>query len=338
MGSATRQSRWAGLGLLGLLCGLGSGPAHATEGGASLYLPGLRGPLAGIVPPPGFYFSSDFLAYSGELSGGRRIQIGGAVLADVEVEIRADFLTATWVFPLEVLGGRMAIGASLPLGVPRVSAGVLIEAPRLGRTFAFSQRDASFVLGDPVVTGLVGWDAGKFHWSLGASVSVPAGGYQEGELSNLAFNRWIGDVFAAATWFDPETGWDISGAVGFEINGENPDTDYRTGNAFHVDLAVTKNLTKEFSVGLLAGYYDQVSEDSGEGNRIGPFKGRVTAVGASATYNVTIVGTPVTTRLKVLREVDVENRPQGTIGLFTVAFPLGGPKPPAAPEPIQARY
>jgi hypothetical protein len=333
-----QQKRLLRLGVLSLLTCLAAEPTLATEGGASLYLPGLRGPLAGVVPPPGFYFSSDFYAYSGELSGARRIQIGGAVLADVEIEARADFLTATWVTPLEILGGRTAIGISLPLGVPRVSSGLVIEAPRLGRTFAFSSRDASFVLGDPVVTGLVGWDAGKFHWSLGASLSVPAGGYEEGELSNLAFNRWIGDVFAAGTWFDPETGWDVSGAVGIEFNGENPDTDYRSGNAFHVDLAVTKNLTKEFSVGVLAGYYDQISSDSGEGNRIGPFKGRVTAVGASATYNVTIAGTPVTTRLKVLREVDVENRPQGTIGLFTVAFPLGGHAAPESARPVTAKY
>lgn len=61
---------------------------------------------------------------------------------------------------------------------------------------------------------------------------------------------------------------------------------------------------------MLAGYYDQVSGDSGAGNRIGPFKGRVTAVGATAAYNDTVAGTPVTTRLKVLREVYVENRPK----------------------------
>jgi hypothetical protein len=103
-------------------------------------------------------------------------------------------------------------------------------------------------------------------------------------------------------------------------------------------LAVTKNLTKEFSVGVLAGYYDQISSDSGEGNRIGPFKGRVTAVGASATYNVIIAGTPVTTRLKVLREVDVENRPQGTIGLFTLAFPLGSHAAPESARPVTAKY
>ncbi|MCB8821980.1 SphA family protein [Microvirga rosea] len=330
------RHRFATILALGLFGSLVAGTAEATEGGASLYLPGFRGPAAGIVPPPGFYFSNDFMAYSGELSGARRIQIGGAVLADVEVEIRADFLTATWVTPLEVLGGRTAISVSLPAGVPRVSAGVLIEAPRLGRTFAFSQRDASFVLGDPIVTGLVGWDSGRLHWSVGASVNVPAGGYQEGELSNLAFNRWIGDVFVAATWLDPALGLDISGAIGFEINGENPDTDYDSGNAFHADLSISKNLTKEISVGLLAGYYDQVSDDSGRGNRIGPYKGRVVAAGASIGYDFTVAGTPITTRVRVLREVDVENRPQGTIGLFTVAFPLGGQTPPAAR--VAAKY
>ena len=313
-------------------------PTRATEGGASFYLPGLRGPLAGVTPPPGFYFSNDFYAYSGELSGGRRIQIGGAVLADVEIEARVDFLTASWITPLEVLGGHLGFGLTLPFGVPRVSSGILIEAPRLGRTSAFSQRDASFVLGDPVVSGFVGWNAGKFHWQTGVSVNIPAGGYEEGELSNVAFNRWIGDIYGALTWLDPELGLDISGAVGFEINGENDATDYDSGNAVHFDLAISKFLTKELSVGLLAGHYQQVSGDGGEGNRIGPFKGRVTAVGATAAYDFTIAGTPVSTRIKVLREVDVDDRPEGTIGLFTVAFSLGGPAAPKAEGPITAKY
>lgn len=323
---------------LGTVIGLLPWAAQATEGGASLYLPGFHGPGAALVPPPGVYFENDFYAYSGELRGGRRVQIGGAVLADVEIEARADFLTATWITPLQILGGQVGFGVSVPFGVPRVSAGVLIEAPRLGRIFAFSQRDASFVLGDPIATALVGWHAGNFHWSISGSANIPAGGYQEGELSNLAFNRWIGDISGAFTWLNPEIGLDISGAVGFEINGDNLYTDYDSGNAFHADLSITKNLTKEFSVGLLAGYYDQVSSDAGAGNRIGPFKGRVTAVGASAGYNFTVAGTPVTTRIRVLREVDVENRPQGTMGLFTVAFPLGGPAAPGTSRPVTAKY
>ena len=80
-----------------------------------------------------------------------------------------------------------------------------------------------------------------------------------------------------------------------------------------------------------------MSSDSGAGNRIGPFKGRVTAIGATAGYDFIVAGTPVSTRVKVLREVDVENRAQGTIGLFSVGFPLGGIPLPRAPGPLPPR-
>jgi hypothetical protein len=92
---------------------------------------------------------------------------------------------------------------------------------------------------------------------------IPAGGYQEGELSNFAFNRWVGDVDAAFTWLDPGLRLDLSGSIGFEVDGKNPDTGCRDGNAFDTGVSISESLTKEFSVGLLAGYFDRVSYDSG---------------------------------------------------------------------------
>ena len=279
--------------------------------------------MAGFVPPAGFYFETDLYSYSGRLSASARTQIGGAVLGNVRVEARAAFLSPTWVTPVEILGGNLAIGVSLPAGTPRISAGAVIASPRLGRTFGISERDATFNIGDPIASAVIGWHSGKFHWSTAASVSIPAGAYQEDELSNLAFNRWIGDLSAALTYLDPELGLDISATVGFEINGKNNATDYRSGNAIHADLSINKNLTKEFSVGLLAGHYQQVSGDGGSGASVGPHKGRVTAVGGQIGYSFEVAGTSVTTRLKVLREVEVENRTRGTLALFTAAFPIG---------------
>lgn len=295
----------------------------ATEGGASLYLPGFHGPMAGFLPPPGFYFETDLYTYSGRTSARIRTQFGGAVLGNVRVEARAGFLTPTWVLPVEVLGGNLAIGASLPMGLPRVSAGVVVSSPRLGRTIGVSERDATFNIGDPIVSAVLGWHAGKLHWATSAAVSIPAGAYQEGELSNLAFNRWIGDFSASLTYLDPELGLDISTTLGFEVNGRNSATDYKSGNAFHADLAITKNLTKEWSVGLLLGHYQQVSSDSGGGALVGPHKGRVTAVGGSIGYNFEVGGVPISARLKVMREIEVANRAQGTMGLLSIAFPLG---------------
>lgn len=335
-----KRPRAALLGASACLCGsLLHTPLAATEGGASLFVPGLHGPGAGIVPPPGFYFENDFYSYSGRISARSRTQFGGAVLSNVEVEARINFATPTWVTPLEIFGGNLAFAISIPFGTPRVSAGALIAAPRLGRAFSASLRDATFNIGDPVVTSFVGWHAGNFHWQVGGAISIPAGAYQEGELSNVAFNRWIGDIYAAATWLDPKIGLDISTTVGFEINGTNRATDYRSGNAFHADLAITQYLTKAFSIGVIASHYHQVSGDSGAGASLGPYKGRVTAVGGTIGYNIDVAGTPVSTRLKIMREVSVENRAQGTSVLVSVAFPLGpAPSPKPAPEPKVVKH
>ena len=47
-------------------------------------------------------------------------------------------------------------------------------------------------------------------------------------------------------------------------------------------------------------------------------------MGGTIGYNFLVGQTPVSTRVKVLREVETENRFRGTIGLLTVSFPLGG--------------
>jgi hypothetical protein len=62
--------------------------------------------------------------------------------------------------------------------------------------------------------------------------------------------------------------------------------------------------------------------DSGTGARLGAFEGRVVALGGSAGYTFPVGKIPVSTRIKVFRELDVQNRMLGTAGYFTVAFPL----------------
>ncbi len=78
--------------------------------------------LAGMVPPPGIYFESDFWAAIPASSppAGRR-NSAGAVLANVKVEARVGFVTPTWVTPIEILGGKLGFARLLPLE-NRVSA------------------------------------------------------------------------------------------------------------------------------------------------------------------------------------------------------------------------
>ena len=107
------------------------------------------------------------------------------------------------------------------------------------------------------------------------------------------------------------------------FNGTNQATDYTTGNEFHVEWAATKMLTTQLSVGLVGYYYDQITGDSGPGARLGLFEGRVIAVGGTVAYNFQLGATPISTRLKVYREFDAENRLEGTAGYMTVSLPLG---------------
>ncbi|WID99422.1 transporter [Bosea vestrisii] len=93
------------------------------------------------------------------------------------------------------------------------------------------------------------------------------------------------------------------------------------------------------SIGVVASHYQQVSGDGGSGASLGPYKGRVTAVGGTIGYSFNVAGTPVSARLKILREVSVENRPQGTIGLISIGFPLGHVPSTAGPaEPKVTKH
>jgi hypothetical protein len=110
--------------------------------------------------------------------------------------------------------------------------------------------------------------------------------------------------------------------AGFSFNGGNPATRYRSGNEFHAEWSATKNFDQGFSAGLIGYYYDQLTGDSGAGAVLGSFEGRAVAVGAMAGYTFNIGKLPVSTRLKVYREVEAVNRTQGTAVFATVTIPL----------------
>ncbi|GEP02898.1 hypothetical protein MOX02_09360 [Methylobacterium oxalidis] len=334
MRSSVRQLA-RGFALSGMLLSVPA--AQAAEGGLSFYIEGQSVPLGGIVPPPGLYFDSTAYFYNGRIGGNRQTQLGGNIIADAKVNLWADFLTALWVTPVEIGGGSLAVAFVMPFGEPAVRAGVLLNGPLVnqafGRPVGASVGDATLNPGDPIVSASLGWHAGNWHWKLAGVLSIPGGGYEPGQLSNIALNRYIGDVSAAATYLDPALGIELSAAAGFTFNGRNPATQYVTGTEFHVDVSASKYLSKDVSVGIIASHYQQITGDSGPGARLGPFKGRSTAVGGTIGVSGEFGKVPVTTRLKVLREVEVENRFQGTIGFLEVSFPLWVPPPKAAPEP-----
>lgn len=304
------------------------GAALAAEGGAGFYLLGSKTVGAGLTPPPGVFFSNDIYIYSGDLGGDRQLPAGGRLAAGVEGAAALALPTVLWVLPEDIAGGHLGLSATLPFGWKSTDADLTLSGP-LGGTATGSISDNVFTLGDPVAGAMLGWQADNFHWQLSTLVNVPIGDYQKGEISNIAFHHWGADITGAVTWLDPTVGFELSGAAGLTFNAENPSTDYRTGNEFHFEWAAVQHFSPQFDAGLIGYHYSQISGDSGAGAS-GPFKGRVTAVGATIGYTFMAGELPISTRLKYFHEFNVENRAGGDAVFLTLSMPLSITKPASA--------
>ncbi|AWN44676.1 SphA family protein [Methylobacterium durans] len=314
--------------------------AQAAEYAQGIYVLGNRGPLAGVTPPPGFYFESETYYYSGDLGGGRVFQGGGVVAARVKNDTSANFATPIWVTPVEILGGNLGFSLTIPFGTPNISAGAVLASPRIDRVIAGREHDAVFNVGDIYLASFVGWHSGNWHWSGTLLGVVPSGSFQNGQLSNIALNRPALDLSGALTYLDPVLGYELSVVPGITFNWINPATQYLTGTEFHLEWSASKYLSKELSIGLVGYYYDQLTGDSGAGNRIGPFKGRVTSLGGQIGYTFKVGEIPVSTNVRFFREFDVRNRFTGTATYLSISAPLwvAPPKPVAEAKPLVTKY
>lgn len=327
-----KQAGGSGLAALAMvgLC-LATGPTMAAEGGVGVYVLGSRGPLAGALPPPGLYFQNDLYYYKGSASPTKTLPFHSQVIGDVRAEMVVNAPSLLWSTPLGIAGGNVAFGFTLPIGGPTIDAGFSVTNPALGTIGARNLQDSVTTVGDPLLSALIGWHSGNFHWNTGVTVNVPIGHYRSGALANMAFHRWAVDVSAAVTWLDPKIGLDLSAAAGFTFNGRNPATDYVTGTEFHLEASAVQHLSRNFDVGLVGYYYRQISDDWGGGARLGGFRGEVIALGGTAGVTFNVAEREVMTRVKVYREFNVSNRVQGTAAFFTVSLPLTKPMAPPPP-------
>jgi len=306
------------------------GATLAVESSKNTYLLGLNGSLAGFLPPPGVYFRSDKYLYHGEADPGVNFPFGGRIIANVEVDLFFETPIVTWVTNQKVLGGTLAFGALMPFGWQDLNAGVELDFPTLGITLGTNIKDDLFTYGDLFFLTVLGWHAGNLHWNVAGMLLVPIGDYQLGRLLNMGLNRWAYDVTASMTWFNMKTGRELSVSPGITFNGTNDDTNYNSGDEFHVEFVAAQHFPKGVTLGVAGYYYDQITGDSGAGARLGSFKGRVTAVGPFLGYDFKWRGKPVSAKLRWLHEFDIKNRLEGDVGVFNLAFPLGTSGPPSA--------
>jgi hypothetical protein len=112
------------------------------------------------------------------------------------------------------------------------------------------------------------------------------GAYEPDRLSNLGIGHGAIDAGGGYTYFNPETGREASATLGFTYNFENTDTDYKNGVDMHLDWGASQFLNEHFFVGAVGYYYQQLTDDSGSGATLGPFKSRARCGGATDWLSV----------------------------------------------------
>jgi hypothetical protein len=303
-------------------------PAHAVEGGTGAYLLGSRDSFAGIVPGPGTYVTNNFVFMSGK---GPTLSLGGVPVTSPEVDVYINKLDIAHFFESEVLGGTPGLVLSIPYGIGDVTGDFLQPAPFDGF------RDDNNGFGDIVITPLIGWHDGNFHYSAGVSIFVPVGKYSTASVSaappsvddilNFGKNRWAFMPTFNATYFDRTTGLEVSGSLGITFSTVNTATDWQTAPELSFEAAILQHFPNGLAFGVSGYAYQQIGEDSGSGadnfrTLLGAesLKARVFGIGPIATYNTKFGETPIGFKLKYTHEFEAKRRFESNIVWGSVNF------------------
>jgi hypothetical protein len=321
----------------------GSTPAHADEGGVGYWIPGFFGSLAASPLVPGWSLTSIYyhtsvsagadVAFAREVPVGRlTVPFNASISAHLDASADLGIGIPLYTLATPVFGGQASVGLIVPGGNARTSVDALLTASAgpLGFTVGGSRTDDVIGFSDLSPIGMLRWHDGVNNWMTYITGDVPVGRYDPSSLANLGLGHGTIDAGGGYTYLDQKAGREFSGVLGFTYNFINPDTQYRNGIDMHFDWGASQFLSKQLFVGLVGYAYQQLSCDSGSGDRVGCFESRVIGVGPQVGYIFPVGDMQGYLNLKAYGEFDAAHRPDGWNVWLTFAI---SPAPPTAASP-----
>ena len=341
-----------GAGAIAALLALPNDAARADEGGVSFWVPGFFGSLAAVPSQaPGWSMTSMYyhtsVSAGADVARAREITIGRIpanlnvnVSANVNANVNLGLVAGTYIFATPFLGGQASASLLATYGSNSTSlAGSLVgtvTGPG-GGVLPFSRFDSIdssiIAFGDVLPMFQVKWNDGVHNYTTYLTGNLPVGAYQSDRLANLGIGHWALDAGGGYTYFDPKTGHEFSGMLGFTYNFTNPSTQYQSGVDMHFDWGASQFLTKQWQVGLVGYAYQQLGCDSGSGDRVGCFRSRVLGVGPQVGYIFPVGDMQGYLNLKAYGEFANENRPAGWNVWLTFNLQPTAAAPPAPTRP-----
>ena len=274
--------------------------AFATEGGGGAYPNGAEDFMSGAVPPPGTYFINYFDYYSADKFADKD---GKGKIPGFKLNVTADVLRFIHITDKQIFGGLWGFHVFVPF----MNVDVETSTP-LGN-------DNKAGLGDIIVDPFIlSWHGKNWHAATGIDIYIPTGSYDKNDLANVGRNYWTFEPIVSGTLIT-DNGFEVSAKLMYDINTRNNDagkltppgtTDYLSGQEFHLDYAIAQKIA-DFSLGLAGYYYQQVTDDEANGEKVDNNKGRVVAFGPAIKYDYKNMALS----LKYQFETAAENRPEG---------------------------
>lgn len=266
---------------------------NATEGGGSIYPMGAENFLSGALPTPGFYpvmYLNHYSAYKIKDNDGNNV-------APPNFKVTANVIAPRliWVTGNTLWGGQVAHALMLPLVNLDVRAG------------ASSQSKTG--IGDLNITPLVlGYHHNaNLHSVVALDVFAPTGRFNKTDMTNIGRNYWMIEPVYTASYIDP-AGWNADFKMMYDFNFKNTDTNYKSGQEFHVDYSVGYGFKQNWVAGVGGYVYKQITNDEQNGVKLPNSKGQAFAIGPSIKYDN---GKGMFIVAKWQKEMNVENRPEG---------------------------
>jgi hypothetical protein len=297
--------------------------ASAEESAGGHYIPGATADFLDALPgtPGALSYMNVPYFYDGSRSRSRGLDFGGVIALDVSAQVRADTSLLLYETEWRFLGAEYAVGVAIPWVSVEVSGTV-----QPGRFARLTRRvnDKAEGLGDiQLIPIMLGWQSGDLKWGTNFSIYAPTGEFEAGRLANVGKNFWTFEPSANISYLSTTNGIEATAFAGIDFNTENTDTDYQSGEAFHLDVTLAQHLPLFggiAGIGANGFYYQQLTGDSGSGAVLGSFKGQTLGVGPVVSYVYRIEGATFLSEVKWLPELAVENRLKGDGVFVKVGF------------------
>jgi len=320
----------------------------ADEGGVSFWLPGLFGSLAAAPQQPG-WAAATFYYHTSVSAGGdvflskefeiRNIPVNLSAHVNANVNATGDLgvFVPSYVFATPFLGGQaaatlMTIYGNASTNLAGTVSGTVGGVPFGPRFDSINNSTTGF--GDLYPLFSVRWNSGVDNYMTYVTGDVPVGTYSSSSVSNIGIGHGAIDAGGGYTYFNPQTGHELSAVLGFTYNLINQSTQYQNGVDMHLDWGASQFLSKQVQVGLVGYLYDQLSCDSGAGDRVGCFESRVAGIGPQFGYIFPVGGMQGYLNLKAYGEFGGSDRPTGWNAWATLVISPAAPIPAASPKPI----